>query len=209
MILGIILYSIGIVITIRANIGYAPWDVFHIGIGNTLGLTIGTVSIIMGIIILGIVVLCGEKFGLGTVTNILLIGAFLDIFLKINIIPKMDNFIWGVVMLIAGLFVIALGSYFYMGSGFGSGPRDNLMVVLARKTKIPAGVCRSAIELLATLIGWLLGGMVGAGTVISIIGIGFCIQIIFKLFKFDVTAVRHESLKDTYTILAGARKNKK
>ena len=108
-------------------------------------------------------------------------------------------------MLISGLFVIAIGSYFYIKSAFGVGPRDNLMVVLARKTKLPVGVCRFAIELAVTLIGWLLGGMVGIGTVISVIAIGFCIQITFKVFKFDVTAVKHETLRDTFGKINAAK----
>ncbi|MCL2318504.1 MAG: hypothetical protein FWC45_00335 [Treponema sp.] len=205
IIIGLFLYALGIVITIRANIGYAPWDVLHIGIANTLGLSIGTISISVGLIIIVIVKIMGERLGLGTILNILLIGIFLDIILKINIIPKMNNLFFGSIMLILGLFIISLGSYFYIKSAFGAGPRDSLMVVLARKTKIPVGICRSTIELLATLGGWLLGGMVGIGTVISVIGIGFCIQLTFKILKFDVTAIRHETLSDTYTALTGSR----
>ena len=203
MVLGLFFYAIGIVITIKANIGYAPWDVLHVGISNTLGWSLGTISILVGMIIAGIVKLLGEKLGLGTISNMLLIGVFLDIILKINIIPKMDNFIFGTIMMIIGLFIISIGSYFYIKSAFGAGPRDSLMVVLARKTKIPVGVCRSTVELLATLFGWLLGGMVGLGTIISVIGIGFCIQITFKVLKFDVTAVKHESFMDTFIFLKG------
>jgi len=106
---------------------------------------------------------------------------------------------------LCGLFIISAGSYFYIKSAFGTGPRDSLMVVLAKKTKMPAGVCRSIIELSVTIAGWFLGGMAGLGTIIAVIGIGFCIQITFKLFKFDVTAVRHESLRDTFVLFAGNR----
>ena len=100
-------------------------------------------------------------------------------------------------MLLAGLFFITMGSYFYIKSAFGAGPRDYLMVVLTRKTKIPVGICRTIIELLAILVGWLLGGMVGIGTIISAIGIGFFIQITFKVLNFDIVSVKHESLLDT------------
>jgi uncharacterized membrane protein YczE len=100
--------------------------------------------------------------------------------------------------LIAGLFILSLGSYFYIKSAFGAGPRDNLMIVLNRKTKLPVGVCRSIVELSVTLAGWILGGMVGIGTVISVVAVGFCIQITFAAFKFDAAAVEHETLKETY-----------
>ena len=207
LIAGLMLYSIGIIITIKANIGYAPWDVFHVGLSKTIGLSLGTVAILFGIILLILLTILGEKFGLGTVLNTLLIGIFLDLILKLDIIPSANNYLVGVIMLISGLFIISLGSFFYIKSAFGVGPRDNLMVVLAKKTKIPVGICRTAIELVVTLSGWLLGGMVGFGTVISMFAIGFCVQFTFYVLKFDVTAVKHESLLDTYRVLFGKKNN--
>jgi len=199
MLAGLLCYAFGIVITIKANIGYAPWDVFHVGLAGKTGLSIGTISILIGLIIVVIVTLLGEKLGLGTIFNMLLIGIFID--LVFPHIPTAQNLITGIIVLIAGLFVISLGSYFYINSAFGVGPRDNLMVVLTRRIKLPAGVCRLIIEFLVTILGWLLGGMVGIGTVISVIAIGLCIQITFRLFRFDITSVKHETLADTYRAL--------
>jgi len=198
MVIGLFLFALGIVLTIRANIGYPPWDVFHVGLANKIGLSLGIVSIIIGIILIILVTLLKEKFGLGTIFNVILIGLFIDFIFFIDIIPLIENLLFGIILLILGLFIIALGSYFYIKSGFGVGPRDNLMVVLNRRIKLPVGACRSIIELLVTVIGWVLGGMVGVGTVISVIGIGFCIQIVFKLFKFDVTLVKHETFAETF-----------
>jgi uncharacterized membrane protein YczE len=198
MIIGLILYAFGIVLMINANIGYAPWEVFHVGLAKTTGWSIGFSSIIAGIILVLMVWILGEKPGFGTIASMILTGVFIDIFFFINVIPVANNLIIGIVMIIAGLFIIALGSYFYIKSAFGVGPRDNLMVVLARRTKLPVGLCRGIVELLVTIIGWVLGGMVGIGTIVAVIGIGFCIQIIFKIFKFDVTAVEHETFRDTF-----------
>jgi len=198
MILGLFFYALGIVLTIKANIGYAPWDVFHVGLTYKTGLSLGIVSIIVGLILVVIVTLLKEKFGLGTIFNTILIGLFVDLLFHIDITPAVENYIIGIVLLISGLFIIAIGSYFYIKSGFGVGPRDNLMVVLAKRTRLPVGLCRSIIELIVTVSGWFLGGMVGLGTVISVIAIGFCVQIIFRLFKFDVTQVNHETLTDTW-----------
>ena len=203
MIIGLILFALGIIISIKANIGYAPWEVLHVGLAKTTGLSLGIISIIVGIIILILVTISGEKLGLGTVLNILLVGIFIDIILVIDFIPIASNTITGVIMLILGMFIISIATYFYIKTSFGVGPRDNLMVVLAKKTKIPVGICRCVIELLVTITGWLLGGMVGIGTVITVVAIGFCIQITFWALKFDVTSVKHESLKDTYTMLVG------
>lgn len=195
---GLFLFALGIALTINANIGYGPWDVFHVGIAKQTGLSIGVASIIVGIVIGIIVTLLKEKFGLGTITNMVLIGLFLDLILFLDIIPVQSNFILGVVMLVAGLFTISLGSYFYIKSAFGAGPRDNLMVILNRKTKLPIGLCRGVVELTVTLAGWMLGGMVGIGTIISCLAIGFCVQITFAVLKFDARTVQHETLRQSF-----------
>ena len=203
--IGNVLFAFGIVGMIKANIGYAPWEVFHVGIANTIGLGLGVTSIIVGSFIVIIVTALGEKFGFGTIACMVMTGAFVDIILFADFVPKLENLVGGIVLLIAGLFTISVGSYFYLRSAFGSGPRDSLMVVLARKTKMPVGACRSIVELTATLIGWRLGGMIGIGTVVSVVMIGFCIQITFWALKFDVKAVKHETFADTYRSISVKR----
>ena len=198
LLFGLLLYALGIVITLKASIGYAPWEVFHVGLAKTMGISIGNASIAAGLVIGIAAVLLGEKLGLGTILNMILIGIFLDIILKFNLIPEASGLLQGLPMLIAGLFIISLASYFYIGSGFGAGPRDSLMVALTRKTKLPVGLCRGTIEVLAVLVGWKLGGLVGIGTVISAFAIGFCIQTTFRLLRFDATKVRHETLDATF-----------
>jgi len=181
---GLFLFALGIVLTLRAHIGYAPWEVFHVGIAQTTGISIGTASIIVGVFIGILAVILGEKIGFGTASNMIFIGIFIDVILGFNLIPLANNPVVGLIMLIAGLYIIALGSYFYMTSNFGAGPRDSLMVAVTRLTRLPIGVCRSTIEFSVALIGWLLGGMIGVGTIISAFAIGFCIQTTFKLFKY-------------------------
>ncbi|MGK0466317.1 YczE/YyaS/YitT family protein [Clostridium sp.] len=200
LICGLFLYALGIVVTMNAHIGYAPWDVFHVGFAKMAGISIGTASIATGVVIGMISVFLGEKLGLGTILNMILIGVFLDMILALNIIPLARNLSFGIVMMIIGLFIIALATYFYIGSSFGAGPRDSLMVALIRKTGLPVGICRGSIELIAVLVGWKLGGMIGIGTIISAFTIGFCVQSTFKLLKFDATKVNHETLHETYTI---------
>jgi len=195
---GNILFALGIVLTLRANIGYAPWDVLHAGLSQKTGLSFGLISIIVGLLINVIVLILGEKIGLGTLSNMVLVGLFIDAILTLNIIPLPTQLPFNILMLIGGLFVISLGSYYYIKSAFCAGPRDSLMVALVRKTRLPIGICRSLVELTAFIGGWLLGGMVGAGTVISVIGIGFCIQVTFMLLRFDPTKVKHETFLDTF-----------
>lgn len=196
--IGTMFYALGIVITMRANVGFAPWEVFHWGVAQTIGLTIGVVSIIVSLILCVITVLLREKVGLGTVLNMILMGIYIDLLLSLGVIPQMNGLVSGIIMLIIGLFTVSFGTYFYMSSGFGAGPRDSLMVAVKRKTKLPVGLCRGALELIVVFVGWLLGGLVGVGTVIAAFGISFCIQLVFSLMKFEPTSVKNEALDVTY-----------
>jgi uncharacterized membrane protein YczE len=205
LIFGLFLYALGIVFMIQANVGYAPWDVFHVGLSHKVGISIGTASILTGILIVVIVIVLGEKIGLGTLFNMILIGVFLDLIFSVNIIPKQEKFPPGILFLILGLFIIATGSFFYIKAAFGAGPRDSLMVAVNRKTKLPIGICRSSIELIVTVAGWFLGGLVGIGTVISVIAVGFVIQLTFAVFKFVPAAVNHETLQQTIKNLYGKK----
>lgn len=194
LIIGISLFAIGIVFTINANLGIAPWDTFHQGVSLLSNITFGQASIIVGLSILILNFFLKEHIGIGTILNIFIIGIIIDILFKFNVIPVMNSFISGFLMIIAGMVTIAFGSYFYIGAGFGSGPRDGLMVGLVKKTKLPIGVIRAAIEVSVLLIGYLLGGQVGIGTVILAVFIGPIVQFIFRIVKFDVKSVKHTYL---------------
>lgn len=198
LLFGLFLYTLGIVLTMRANIGYAPWDVFHVGLAKTSGMSIGTASILTGVVIGVAAILLGEKLGMGTILNMVLIGMFLDFLLALNLIPQAQNYYFGIPMMIFGLYTISLATYFYIGSGFGAGPRDSLMVALTRKTPLPVGFCRGSLELLAVILGAFMGGRFGIGTVLSAIAMGYCVQSTFKILRFDPTTVKHETLQMTY-----------
>jgi uncharacterized membrane protein YczE len=198
LIFGIFLYSLGTVLIIRGNIGFLTWDVLHHGLSINSGITMGGASVFVGFLIVVFVFFMGEKIGLGTILNMLLIGSFLDILLYSGIIPLIDNKITGFIMLAVGLIVIAVASYFYIGAGFGAGPRDSLMVILVRKLNCRVGVARGMVEGSAVTLGWLLGGSVGIGTLISVFGISIAVQFVFRALKFEVEKVKQESLADTF-----------
>jgi uncharacterized membrane protein YczE len=198
LLFGLFLYALGIVMCVRANIGCAPWDVLHMGLSRFTGWSMGGMSISVGALICVLVLLLKEKLGLGTILNMLLIGMFMDLIFATGVIPLLSNIWAGIIMMIIGLFIIALGSFFYMGAGFGAGPRDSLMVAVKRRLNIPVGACRAVVEGTALLLGYFLGGLVGIGTVIAVFGIGFCVQIVFRLLRFDPAAVEHETLYGTW-----------
>jgi len=199
--LGLFLYAFGIVLTLRSNLGYPPWDVFNQGLGLHLGLTLGKANILVAVTIVAIVVVMKEKVGFATLCNMVFIGVFMDIVLSADWIPLMHGFVAGLVMMIGGLLVIGVASFLYMGAGYGAGPRDSLMVLLTKRTGKPVGLCRGFIEGTVLFSGWLLGGYAGVGTVISALGIGAAVQIVFSLLRFDVKSVRQESFYETLTRL--------
>lgn len=191
LMIGLTLFSIGIVILINANMGLAPWDAFHIGLSQHTGLTFGQVSIIVGLVLLIITYHLYESIGIGTIFNIVVMGIIIDIIFHFNLIPQSNSPLSGMIMLYIGMQLIALGSYFYIGSGFGTGPRDALMVGLVRISKKPVGLIRAIIELTVLSLGILLGSKIGIGTLIIAFGIGPIVQITFSLLKFDVHQVKH------------------
>ena len=195
MTLGFILCACGIVMAINSNLGLSPWDVLHQGLTNVTNLTMGQASIIVGVFIVIITSILGLKVGLGTIANILVIGYFIDFIMYRNLIPVCNNLYSGIFMMIVGMFVMAIGSYLYVACGMGCGPRDGLMIVLVKITGKPVGAIRGCLEVCALTIGWFLGGFVGIGTLISAFGIGYFVQIVFKVFNFDVNSIRHKNMK--------------
>lgn len=194
---GLTVSAVGITMMLQANIGLEPWSVLQQGLAQTLGITFGAASSLVGVAVILIAVLCGESFGIGTLANIFFCPAMIDIFLALDLIPLMERRLPGVLMLLLGLELLAFGTWMYMKSALGSGPRDALMVVLARKTRLSVGFCRAVTELLVILIGWFLGGQVGLGTVIAAVGLGSLFNLNFALLRFNPTSVHQENLPET------------
>ena len=196
---GLFFVALGIAMTIKAHIGYGPWEVFHAGLAQTFNISMGLASILDGLVIGVIILIAGERIGIGTVLNMVMIGLWIDLILPL--LKEQQTFKEGFIFLAMGLFVISYGLYFYMSAGLGAGPCDSLMVALTRLTKLPIGINRGSIEVIVVILGWSLGGMIGPGTVISAIGLGFCIQTTFKLLKFDAIEIKHETIRDTYRFM--------
>ena len=191
--------------TLQANVGLEPWSVLQQGLTLTFGITFGLASILVGTTVILIAVLCGERIGAGTFINIILCGVFMDGLLALGWLPKMTGLASGVVMLLAGLEVLALGTWMYMRSALGSGPRDALMVALARKTGRSVGLCWASVELAVFLAGWFLGGQVGIGTLISALGLGMLFNLNFALLHFDAAALHQEDIMETLRRLSRQR----
>jgi len=203
---GLTLFALGTYFSIQANVGLAPWVAFSMGISGKTGFLYGNVTVVTSFVILAMDILLKEKIGVGTILDAILVGKLTDLFQALELIPQMTSFLPGVAVLLLGQVILCVGSYFYMSPGLGCGPRDTLMVALGKRLpKVPIGLVRGLIEGGALLVGWALGAKVGLGTVISVFGIGFILELTFKVMHFDATAVTHESLLDSWKGLRGAK----
>jgi uncharacterized membrane protein YczE len=176
---GLAFIGIGVAFMKQANLGLGPWDVLGDGLAQLTGIKLGTASIIIGALVLLLWIPIREKPGIGTLTNLLLIGAFMNIALAV--VRSVSGILLQSVWLTLGLLLAALGSVLYLGSQLGAGPRDGLMLGLSRKTGWSVRLTRTALEVAVLIAGWLLGGAVGVGTVVIALTIGPVIQVISRV----------------------------
>ena len=194
---GMLISAVGITMMLQANIGLEPWSVLQNGMSIFFGMTYGTAAMIVGATVITIAVLCGESFGIGTLFNIFFCPYAVDALLWLGWIPQMNTLWGGLLMLLGGMELLAIGTWMYMKSALGSGPRDALMVVLARKTRRSVGFCRASVEILAIIVGWCLGGQVGVGTVVTGIGVGTLFNLNFAMLRFKAADLHQENLPET------------
>lgn len=156
---------------IKADLGSAPWDVLHIGLTLQLGLTVGSWSIIMGFLIIGVTSFLTKEWPqLGAFINMVLVGVFIDIFLWL--LPAPEGFALKLAMLLLGIIIIGYGIGLYIAPKLGAGPRDSLMLALTLRTGWKVQWVRSSMEVIVLTAGWLLGGPVFIGTLLFCFGIG-------------------------------------
>jgi len=171
--IGLLIMSLGIVLTIKAGFGASPWDVLHIGLFQQLGLTIGTWSVIVGIVILATSSLLTKRLPLlGAFLNMISVGIFIDMYMLLPFL-KTPDFVYGkIIMLLVGIIINGYGMGLYISAKCGAGPRDSLMMALTEKTGWKVSYIRSCMEVIVLFFGWLLGGPVFIGTIIYSILIG-------------------------------------
>lgn len=154
-IVGLVIFGLGVAMLIDADLGAAPWDVFHTGISDLTGIPVGTVIVLVGIALLALWIPLHERLGLGTILNAVLIGVTVDVALPL--IPDDLPLVIRIALMLGGVVVVAVGSGLYIGAGLGPGPRDGLMTGLGKRG-VSIRVARTGIELAVLVIGVLLGG---------------------------------------------------
>ncbi len=176
---GLTVMGLSIAMMIRAGLGLLPWDVLHSGVTRHLPLSIGSVIILVGVAVMLLWIPLRQLPGLGTVANALWVGVAAD--LALLVMPTPDPLPWQIGFMLTGVVLTALGTAMYIGSQLGPGPRDGLMTGWARATGLSLRVIRTGIEVTVVLVGWLLGGVVGLGTVLFALSIGPLTQLFLPL----------------------------
>lgn len=181
---GLFLYGASMAMVVRSVLGLIPWDVLHVGLQQHLPLSFGTVVVGVSVIVLLLWIPLRQKPGLGTVCNAFLIGPAAD--LTLHVLPEPEGMGWRVLLLLGGILLNGVATGMYIGSQFGPGPRDGLMTGLARVSGRSIRLVRTLIEVAVVVVGWLLGGVVGLGTVLYAVAIGPLAHLFLPLFTVEL-----------------------
>ena len=189
---GLWLFAAGVVLGLRAGLGVAPWDVLHDGIRQVTPLSFGIATVLVGVVLVAVALAAGIRPGPGTLANMLAIGLFADAMLATGIAGDLDArpLPLRLLAVAGGVGLVALGTALYIGAGLGSGPRDSLMLALSARTGVRVGVVRALIEGSVLVVGWLLGGAAGVGTVLYAFEIGPAVELAFRLLRVQPPARR-------------------
>lgn len=176
---GLAACGLAITLMIRSGLGLGPWDAFHVGLGRLAGVSVGSASIAVGILVIGIASLIGVRPGPGTLANMILIGVFIDWILPA--VPNASGW-WMLGYHVAGILLFGFATGMYMGAGLGHGPRDGLMLAVSVRTSLSVRRVRTLTELTVLVLGWWMGAAIGMGTVLFAVAIGPVVQWSLRAF---------------------------
>ena len=202
---GLLVFAFGVHLTIHANIGLAPWDCLGMGIAKHTPLNYGLSMTIIAVCVLGIDLLIKERIGFGTIIDAVLTGNFVQMFNDLDPLPDNSSLLLGIVFMLVGFVFMALGMWIYMSAEECCGPRDSLLVGLGKLfPSIPIGIVEIALWTIVLLAGWLLGGPVGIGTLVSTLGAGAVMQLVYHIIRFEPRDLKH---KDVLEVAAAFVRN--
>ncbi|SHN81776.1 Uncharacterized membrane protein YczE [Geodermatophilus obscurus] len=181
---GLALYGLSMALLVRSGLGVMPWDVLHQGLARQLGWSLGVVTIVVGALVLLAWAPLRERPGLGTVSNVVVIGLVLDAVLAV--LPEPSSLAVRVALVPAGILLNAVATAAYIGVHLGPGPRDGLMTGLVRRTGRSVRLVRTSIEVLVVGLGWLLGGTLGVATVLYALAIGPLVHALLPRLSVDL-----------------------
>ena len=192
---GLLVFAAGVHLTIFANIGLAPWDCLGMGVAAHTPLNYGLAMTLIALLVLGVDLLLHERIGFGTIIDALLTGNFVQMFNDLNPLPLNRSLAAGVVIMVGGFVLMAIGMWIYMRAEQCCGPRDSLLVGLGKRLpRVPIGIVEVILWAGVLLAGALLGGPVGVGTLISTFGCGLVMQCVYSLLHFEPRDLHHRDV---------------
>ena len=200
---GLFLFASGVVANLYSGLGMSPWGVLNVGLANILPLTLGQVSQLIGLVVIAIGWGLGFAPGFGTLANMYFIGLFIDLIIGWNLIPTPSSPVEQFLLLLASIAVLGVGSYFYLRVQLGAGPRDGLMVGFVKRLNRPVAHVRGAIEVSVLVVGYIFGGPVGIGTVLTALTVGYSVQLAFRIGRFDSKKAKQLNLLELFRCLGG------
>lgn len=201
LMIGLFICAVGQNLFLYCDLGMNPWNVFHQGLSLHLPITLGQASQTVGLIIITICMFFKIFPGIATILNMYFIGFFVDMLINSNIMSTPETIIGKVIMCVSGVVVLSLGMFLYMSQELGAGPRDGLMLALTQRTRFKVGTIRNFMEITVLIVGILLGGKFGAGTIIASFLAGPALQTIFKIFKSNPKELKQENLIEVFNKL--------
>ena len=201
---GLSIYSFGVYLTIYSNIGLAPWDCLAVGISRHTPLNYGCAMAAVSLAAIVIQLLLHERIGIATLLDAVITGNLTQLLCDISPYSENHSLWFGIYFMIFGFLFIALGMYVYMSAEYGCGPKDGLLIAIGKRLpKIPIGVVEILLFAFITLIGWILGGSIGIGTLISIFGAGAVMHLFYSAIRFEPRKLKHKNLTETVKLLSG------
>ena len=183
--LGLVLFGVGLWLGLVAELGVGPWDVLTGGLSEQTGVRFGLMAIVVSVVVLLVGIAARVRPGIGTLLNVFVIGAVLDVLLQSPLLEDLDDapLVLRLLTTMLGIGTVAAGSALYLGAHLGPGPRDGLMVAIHVRTGWRVGTARAVLECTVLVLGVLLGGPVGIGTLLFALGIGPAVQVAFRVLR--------------------------
>ena len=172
---GLALFGLGEGLLIVSFTGASPWSILAQGISLNVNLSIGTITLLISIVVLTLWIPLGQKPGLGTIFNALIIALMIDLCIKF--VPTPSTYLHQLILAVISVMMVGIGGGVYLVSNLGAGPRDGLMIGLQKVTNLPIAAVRATLEITVVCVGWYLGGIVGVGTLLFAFGIGPCVAL--------------------------------
>jgi len=182
VVVGEVLFGFGAGLMLQSGLGLSPWDVLHQGLAEQFGLTVGIWTILVSFMVLLLWLPLRERYGIGTLLNAIIIGVMIDV--TAAIVPESTNTIWAIALMLGGVLAVAVGSGMYIGANLGPGPRDGLMTAIARRGP-SIRLTRVVLEVFVLVIGIVLGGTFGIGTILFALLIGPLVQVFLPRWTID------------------------